>query len=103
MTRGPGDSSTLCSPGSAQDRTCTGTRPGQEDGFHGVEGAFLPMPFLAVTALAQLARIRDAELRLDRLCVSLPRLLSEEIHPQTGQLLGNTPMVWSHAELARAV
>ena len=47
--------------------------------------------------------IRDrAEQRLDRLCASLPRLLSEEVDPQTGQLLGNTPLVWSHAELARA-
>ena len=77
--------------------------PGQDDGFAGVEGAFLPMSFLAVTALARLGRVQEAEQRLDRLCTALPRLLSEEVDPQTGQLLGNTPLVWSHAELARAV
>ncbi|MDP9436803.1 MAG: glycoside hydrolase family 15 protein, partial [Actinomycetota bacterium] len=77
--------------------------PGRDDGFSGVEGAFLPMSFLAVTALAQLGRVEEAEQRLDRLCAALPRLLSEEVEPQTGQLLGNTPLVWSHAELARAL
>ena len=76
--------------------------PGGDDGFSGVEGAFLPMSFLAVTALAQLGRVEEAEQRLTRLCASLPRLLSEEVDPQTGRLLGNTPLVWSHAELARA-
>ncbi len=34
---------------------------------------------------------------------ALPRLLSEEVDPIGGQLLGNTPLVWSRAELARAV
>jgi hypothetical protein len=77
--------------------------PGGDDGFAGVEGAFLPASFLAVTALAQLGRVDEAQQRLDRLCGALPRLLSEEVDPQTGELLGNTPLVWSHAELARAV
>ena len=77
--------------------------PGGDDGFSGTEGAFLPVSFLAVTALAQLGRVEEAEQRLDRLCAALPRLLSEEVDPQTGVLLGNTPLVWSHAELARAV
>jgi hypothetical protein len=77
--------------------------PGEEDGFSGVEGAFVPMSFLAVTALARLGRIAEAEHRLDRLCAGLPRLLSEEVDPETGQMLGNTPLVWAHAELARAV
>ncbi len=77
--------------------------PGGDDGFTGTEGAFLPMSFLAVTALAQLGRVQEAEDRLDRLCAGLPRLLSEEVDPSTGALLGNTPLVWSHAELARAV
>jgi hypothetical protein len=77
--------------------------PGGDDGFSGVEGAFLPMSFLAVTALAKLGRVDEAEQRLDRLCAALPRLLSEEVDPQTGAMLGNTPLVWSHAELARAI
>jgi hypothetical protein len=77
--------------------------PGGDDGFSGVEGAFLPMSFLAVTALAKLGRVDQAEQRLDRLCAELPRLLAEQVDPQSGALLGNTPLVWSHAELARAV
>ena len=77
--------------------------PGGDDGFAGTEGAFLPMSFLAVTALARLGRVEEAEHRLDRLCAALPRLLSEEVDPQTDEMLGNTPLVWSHAELARAV
>jgi hypothetical protein len=77
--------------------------PGDDDGFSGVEGAFLPMSFLAVTALAKLGRPEQARDRLDALCAALPRLLAEEVDPSTGQMLGNTPLVWSHAELARAV
>jgi len=67
------------------------------------EGAFLPMSFLAVTALARLGRVHEAGERLDALCAALPRLLSEEVAPRTGRLLGNAPLVWSHAELARAL
>lgn len=77
--------------------------PGGDDGFTGVEGAFLPMSFLAVTALAQLGRVEQAERRLDRMCAALPRLLAEEVDPRSSEMLGNTPLVWSHAELARAV
>lgn len=76
--------------------------PGGDDGFSGTEGAFLPVSFLAVTALAQLGRVEEARRRLDRLCEALPRLLAEEVDPQTGELRGNAPLVWSHAELARA-
>jgi hypothetical protein len=77
--------------------------PGGDDGFSGIEGAFLPMSFLAVTALARIGRVEEATARLDALCAVLPRLLSEEVDPMTGRLLGNTPLVWSHAELARAL
>ncbi len=77
--------------------------PEGADGFVGREGAFLPMSFLAVTALATLGRVEQAEHRLNALCGTLPRLLSEEVDPQSGRLLGNTPLVWSHAELARAL
>jgi GH15 family glucan-1,4-alpha-glucosidase len=77
--------------------------PGGDDGFAGREGAFLPVSFLAVTALATIGRVHEAQRRLDALCAALPRLLSEEVDPQSGRLLGNTPLVWSHAELARAL
>jgi hypothetical protein len=76
--------------------------PRADDGFTG-EGAFLPISFLVVTALARIGRVDEAERRLDRLCAALPRLLSEEVDPQTDELLGNAPLVWSHAELVRAV
>jgi hypothetical protein len=69
----------------------------------GTEGAFLPASFLAVSALARLGRVREAGARLDRLCAQLPRLLAEQVEPQSGRMLGNTPLVWSHAELARAL
>ena len=77
--------------------------PGGDDGFSGEEGAFLPVSFLAVTALATLGRVEEARARLDRMCAALPRLLSEEVDPVSGRLLGNAPLVWSHAELARAL
>jgi uncharacterized membrane protein len=67
------------------------------------EGAFLPMSFLAVTALARLGRVREAGEPLDALCAALPRLLAEEVEPATGRLRGNAPLVWSHAELTRAI
>ncbi len=76
---------------------------GSDDGFAGTEGAFLPVSFLAVTALARLGRVAQAERRLDALCARLPRLLLEEVDPATSRLLGNTPLVWSSAELARAL
>ncbi|MGQ0575338.1 MAG: hypothetical protein ACT4RN_14180 [Pseudonocardia sp.] len=72
------------------------------------EGAFLPVSFLAVTALARLGRVREAGERLDAMCARLPRLLAEEVWVgesgvlPDGRLLGNAPLVWSHAELARA-
>ena len=37
------------------------------------------------------------------MCAQLPRLLPEEVDPETSEPLGNTPLVWSHAELARAL
>lgn len=63
--------------------------------FSGTEGAFLPVSFLAVTALAKLGRVQEARARLDRLCTELPRLLAEEVAPQSGRMLGNAR--WSGA------
>lgn len=77
--------------------------PGGDDGFNGREGAFLPVCWWAVSALATVGRVADARRRADELCAALPRLLSEEVDPATGESLGNVPLVWSHAEAARAM
>jgi len=77
--------------------------PGDDDGFGGVEGAFVPMAWWAVAALAITGRLESAEDRLDRLCRGLPDLLSEEVDPTDNRSLGNVPLVWSHMEMARAL
>jgi len=77
--------------------------PDGTDGFEGREGAFIPMGAWAVSALAAVGRVDEARCRLEQLCVGLPPLLSEEVDPASGALLGNMPLVWSHVELARAL
>ena len=77
--------------------------PGGNDGFSGTEGAFLPVAWWAVAALAVTAQVDEAEARADQLCAALPPLLSEEVDPVDGTALGNVPLVWSHMELARAL
>ena len=77
--------------------------PGGNDGFAGKEGAFLPVCWWAVSALAIVGRVDEARARADALCARLPRLLGEEVDPDTGESLGNIPLVWSHAEAARAM
>ena len=74
--------------------------PEQPDGR---EGAFLPMSWWAVTALAVLGRYHEARDLADEMCARLPRLLAEEIDPESGHSRGNTPLVWSHMEAARAM
>lgn len=69
----------------------------------GREGAFLPVSWWAVTALAVLGRYDDAKRLADAMCARLPRLLAEEVDPESGHSLGNTPLVWSHMEAARAM
>lgn len=77
--------------------------PGGDDGFRGTEGAFLPVGWWAVAALAVAGQVDEAEARADQLCAALPPLLSEEVDPVDGTALGNVPLVWSHMELARAL
>lgn len=77
--------------------------PNGDDGFSPGEGAFLPVTWWAVSALASLGRVDEARARLDQRCSGLPRLLAEEVDPTTGAALGNVPLVWSHMELARAL
>lgn len=76
---------------------------GGDDGFSGKEGVFLPVCWWAVSALAVVGRVDEARARADELCARLPRLLAEEVDPQTGESLGNVPLVWAHAEAARAM
>ena len=75
--------------------------PGIDDGFEGIEGAFVPVSWWAVSALARLGRTRQAHELADRLCQALPGLQPEVL--DDGEALGNTPLVWSHAEAARAL
>jgi len=77
--------------------------PPGTDEFHGREGAFLPVSWWAVDALAAVGRLDEAVERVDAMCARLPRLLAEEVDPTDGSGLGNVPLVWSHAEAARTM
>ncbi len=78
-------------------------QPGGDDGFQGREAAFVPASWWAVSALARLGRVEEAEARMAALDRVLPRLQPEELDPQSHVALGNTPLVWSHMEAARAL
>lgn len=78
-------------------------QPGGDDGFRGREGAFVPASWWVVAALAKLGRVDEAEERLAALDRVLPRLQPEELDPERRTALGNTPLVWSHMEAARAL
>ena len=73
------------------------------DGFRGREGAFLPVSFMAVGALAAVGLQSEAHERLDAMLAVLPPLLPEMWDPVEDRGLGNVPLVWSHMELARAL
>ncbi|MBC7375515.1 MAG: glycoside hydrolase family 15 protein [Frankiales bacterium] len=77
--------------------------PGGEDGFNGVEGAFVPASWWAVSALAACGRIEEAQQRARALDRALPALMPEEMDPESREGLGNVPLVWSHMEAARAM
>lgn len=77
--------------------------PGGDDGFSGVEGAFLPASWWAVSALAACGRVEEAHARARALDRALPALMPEEMDPESRVGLGNAPLVWSHMEAARAM
>jgi hypothetical protein len=77
--------------------------PDVDDEFAGVEGAFVPASWWAIEALAQIGDVDAAQRRADDLCARSPRLVSEEVDATTDEMLGNTPLVWSHAGMARAL
>jgi GH15 family glucan-1,4-alpha-glucosidase len=77
--------------------------PPADDGFEGIEAAFLPASWWAITALATSGNVDHAWDRADDLCAHLPPLQPEEWDVQAGEALGNTPLLWSHTEAARCL
>jgi GH15 family glucan-1,4-alpha-glucosidase len=73
------------------------------DEFEGTEATFLPASWWAVSALAAVGETDAARLRADDMCAQLPPLLSEEWDVEQRICLGNTPLLWSHTEAARAL
>jgi GH15 family glucan-1,4-alpha-glucosidase len=69
------------------------------------EGAFLPCCFWLAAVYALMNRDQDAEAMLRRIegLIGGSGLFSEEVDSRSGELLGNIPMIFSHAEYARAI
>ncbi|HEY7198574.1 MAG TPA: glycoside hydrolase family 15 protein [Candidatus Dormibacteraeota bacterium] len=68
------------------------------DGIAGGEGAFLLCSFWMVDNLAMQGRLEEAADLYASLCAraSATGLLSEQIHPSTGEFMGNFPQAFSH-------
>ncbi len=76
-----------------------------DDGVGGPEGAFLLPSFWMVEAVALSGDLRSARAMLGALIrhMSPLGLYSEEIHPETDELLGNFPQGFSHLGLLNAI
>ncbi|MDG9687562.1 glycoside hydrolase family 15 protein [Streptomyces sp. DH18] len=68
------------------------------DGLPGDEGAFVLCSFWLVDNLAAQGRLEEAEELYASLCAraSPLGLMSEQIHPSTGEFMGNFPQAFSH-------
>jgi GH15 family glucan-1,4-alpha-glucosidase len=68
------------------------------DGIPGDEGAFVLCSFWLVDNLVGQGRVEEAEELYASLCAraSPLGLLSEQIDPSTGELIGNFPQAFSH-------
>jgi GH15 family glucan-1,4-alpha-glucosidase len=75
-----------------------------DDGFGSPEGSFLICAFWLADALAIVGDLEEAERRFDRLLAfaSPTGLLSEEVDPGSGAMLGNYPQAFSHLALISA-
>jgi GH15 family glucan-1,4-alpha-glucosidase len=71
------------------------------DGLPGGEGAFVLCSFWLVDCLALSGRVEEAEELFETIAdyASPLDLFSEEIVPETGELLGNYPQAFSHLGL----
>lgn len=76
-----------------------------DDGVGGPEGAFLLPSFWMVEAIAMAGNLGTARATLAALMEQMSPLglYSEEVHPETGTLLGNFPQGFSHLGLVNAI
>ena len=78
-------------------------KPGS-DGMSGPEGAFTICSFWPASVLAMAGKLTEARRWFEAVTLRLPSsgLSSEEIDPESGELLGNFPQGFSHIGLIHA-